>query len=122
MMTVPCQKFQQSREEVLTQDGVVDGDGVGDGRHLMVWCPPHVGELVGFVGKGEGLNLHHAHALHGVSKTSTHVVVSSWLCRERGFGNVCTEVFVSVADRQFFNEVHRVKEIKSPSGHRKQEF
>ena len=65
-MTVSSQQFQQTRKKMLAQNGVVNRDGVGDGCDLVVGCPSHVGELIGFVGKSEGLNLHHSHPLHSV--------------------------------------------------------
>ena len=66
-MSIPCQEFQQSRQEMLPQHGMVNGDGVRDEGDLVGGRPSHAVELVVLIGECQGLNLHHAHAFHGCS-------------------------------------------------------
>ena len=116
-MSIGGEKFHETRDEVLAENGVVNRDGVGDSGDGVIRLPTHGGKLVSFVGQGEGLDLHHAQALHGVSEASPKMVVGSGFGRKRCLWVVDAEVFVTVADGDFFNQIDRVKEVKAPSWH-----
>ncbi len=107
---------------MLSKHGVVDRDGIGDHRDLMLRCPAHVVKLVALVGERERLNLHHSHALHGGAKATAKVMVGAGLSGEGCFWYVDAEIFVAVPDRQFLDQVHWMQEIKSPPWHGKHEF
>ena len=88
----------------------------------MLRCPAHVVKLVALVGERERLNLHHSHPLHGGAKATAKVMVGARLSGEGCFWYIDAEVFVTMANRQFLNQVHWMQEIKSPPRHGKHEF
>ena len=119
-MSIGGEKFHETRDEVLAENGVVNRDGVGDGGYFVCWLPSHVRELVFFVGERKGLDLHHAQTLHGFTQSASKVMVIARACSQRCSWLVASEVFISVADGQLLNQVNRVQQVEPPSGHREQ--
>ena len=107
---------------MLPQHGMVNGDGVRDERDLMGGRPSHVVELVVLIGERQGLNLHHAHPLHGGAKPPSEMMIDSRLGRKRRLGDIGSEVFVSVADGKFLDQINRMQKVKSPSWHGEHQF